>query len=247
MPLLEIKKLTKIYGSGHTKIQAVRDVSLTVDAGEVVLIMGPSGSGKTTLITMAGGLLKPTTGHVYVAGVCTTQLTEAELPHLRLTTMGFVFQSFNLLAALTAQENVALPLIAAGRAKSKAMQRAKTALQLLDLEPRLAHLPAQLSGGEKQRVSIARAMVNNPAIIFADEPTANLDSTMGHEVMQLLCEIACREGKAVVIVSHDERLKDIAKRVITIEDGQLKRETRGGHDRICTMHRGVNRPKDRHE
>jgi putative ABC transport system ATP-binding protein len=233
MARLVIEKLIKTYGAGHTKIQAVDNVSLEVEAGEIVLIMGPSGSGKTTLLTIAGGLLTPTAGHIYLDGVCLTKLTEAELPQLRLQKMGFVFQSFNLLAALTAQENVALPLIAAGLKRSVAMATAKTALEKFGLGERLDHLPATLSGGEKQRVSTARAIVNNPAIIFADEPTANLDSKIGHQVMDLLCSIACREQRAVVIVSHDQRLASIAHRVIEFEDGRVKRIRPGKHGKMC--------------
>lgn len=233
MSLLVINRLTKTYGTGHTKVEAVKNVSLSVAAGEILLIMGPSGSGKTTLLTIAGGLLKPTSGHVYIEGICTTKLTETELPHLRLTKLGFVFLSFNLLGALTAQENVALPLITAGTPRSEALAKAKQSLEKFGLGDRLRHLPSALSGGEKQRVSTARAIVNNPAIIFADEPTANLDSKIGHEVMDLLCAIACREQRAVVIVSHDQRLESIAHRVIEFEDGQIKRERPGKHGKTC--------------
>lgn len=235
MALLDVQNLTKIYGTGRTQVTAVQNVSLTVERSEIVLVMGPSGSGKTTLLTILGGLLRPTSGHVYLDGVCLTRLSERELPALRLAKLGFVFQSFNLLAALSAQENVALPLLAAGQPRREAARRAADRLTDLGLGRRLAHLPSALSGGEKQRVSIARALINNPALILADEPTANLDSTNGHDVMMLLCAIACRERKTVVIVSHDDRLRDIATRVITIEDGRLVRETSGDHDRTCTM------------
>ena len=239
MALLVIDKLSKSYGTGHTKVEAVKNVSLRVVAGEIILIMGPSGSGKTTLLTIAGGLLKPTSGHVYIEGTCTTRLTEKELPHLRLTKLGFVFQSFNLLGALTAQENVALPLLAAGSSRLQALAKAKASLEKFGLGNRLHHLPSALSGGEKQRVSTARAIVNDPAIIFADEPTANLDSKIGHEVMEMLCAIACREQRAVVIVSHDQRLETIAHRVIEFEDGEIKSERAGKHGRPANTLTGL--------
>lgn len=233
MPILEIKNLTKIYGAGHTQVKAVDDVSLEVNAGEIVLIMGPSGSGKTTLITMAGALLKPTSGRVIINGQEITKLSEKQLPKIRLREMGFVFQSFNLLASLTAKENVAIPLIAAGQGKNKALSKAKEALERLNLSNRHNNLPRDLSGGEKQRVSVARALVNNPILILADEPTANLDSKTGHGVMELLCGIGCREKKAVVIVSHDQRLKDIANRVIWFEDGKITKSEAGRHNQTC--------------
>ncbi|MDO8512974.1 MAG: ABC transporter ATP-binding protein [bacterium] len=233
MAILEIKNLTKTYGSGHTKVKAVDNVSLEVNEGEIVLIMGPSGSGKTTLITMAGALLKPTSGDIFLKGQDISKLSEKQLPKVRLQELGFVFQSFNLLASLTAQENVAIPLIAAGHKKSKALLKAKEALEKLSLGDRLNNLPRNLSGGEKQRVSVARALVNDPGIILADEPTANLDSKTGHEVMELLCSVGCQEKKAVVIVSHDGRLKDIANRVIWFEDGRITKIEDGKHNQMC--------------
>lgn len=233
MAILEIKNLSKIYGSGHTQVRAVDNVSLEVNGGEIVLIMGPSGSGKTTLITMAGALLKPTSGSINLNGQDISQLSEKQLPRLRLKELGFVFQSFNLLASLTAQENAAIPLIAAGQKKKQALLKAKEALEKLGLGNRLNNLPRDLSGGEKQRVSVARALVNNPNVILADEPTANLDSKTGHEVMELLCAVGCREKKAVVIVSHDQRLKDIANRVIWFEDGKITKMELGNHSQNC--------------
>lgn len=233
MKTLEIKNLTKIYGSGHTEIKAVDNVSLEVNEGEVVLIMGPSGSGKTTLITMAGALLKPTSGSIFINGQDISKLSEKQLPKIRLQELGFVFQSFNLLASLTAKENVAIPLIAQGQKKKQALLKAKEALEGLNLSNRLDNLPRDLSGGEKQRVSVARALANNPKIIFADEPTANLDSKTGHEVMRLLCSTACQEKRAVVIVSHDSRLRDIAHKVLWFEDGKVIKIEDGGHLKNC--------------
>lgn len=235
MAILEIKNISKIYGSGHTEMKAVDNVSLEVNEGEVLLIMGPSGSGKTTLLTMAGALLKPTSGSISLNGQEITRLSEKDLPKVRLRELGFVFQSFNLLASLTAQENVAVPLIVSGMAKKGALLKAKKTLEKLNLGNRLDNLPRDLSGGEKQRVSIARALINNPKLILADEPSANLDSKIGHEVMKQLCSVGCEQGKAIVIVSHDDRIKDIAHRIIYIEDGKLVKEEKGGHDQNCDM------------
>lgn len=232
---LVAKNLTKVYGSGHTAVRSLDDVSLTVGAGDIVLIIGPSGSGKTTLLSMVGTLLRPSSGTTEINGSSVAEASEKELRKIRLNDIGFVFQNFNLLSALTAQQNVMIPLIAAGKSKKEAATRAKTLLTTLGLQERLNNLPKQLSGGEKQRVAIARALANEPKMILADEPTANLDSRTGGEVMKLLCEIACVEKRAVIVVSHDVRLQSIAKRVITIEDGRLKSEEPGGHDAYCTM------------
>lgn len=233
--ILKVHHVSKTFGEGHTAVQALKDVHLHVTPGDIVLIMGPSGSGKTTLLTIAGGLLKPTSGEVFVGGKDMTKLSERELPAIRLQSMGFVFQSFNLLAALTAEENVMIPAVLKSGPRAAALDRARALLKQLGLEKRMHALPSQLSGGEKQRVAIARALINDPKVILADEPTANLDSKIGHEVMQLLCQIACGEHRAVVIVSHDERLRNIAKRVLTIEDGKLIKEEKGQHEQNCSM------------
>ncbi|MCL5411044.1 MAG: ABC transporter ATP-binding protein [Patescibacteria group bacterium] len=235
MAILDIKNISKIYGSGHTEVKAIDNVSLQVNESEIVLIMGPSGSGKTTFLTMAGALLKPTSGSIFLNGQEITKLSEKELPKIRLQELGFVFQSFNLLASLTALENVAVPLIVAGVKKKEAFLKAKEALEKLGLGNRLSNLPRDLSGGEKQRVSIARALVNNPKLILADEPSANLDSKIGHEVMKQLCSVACEQKKAIVIVSHDDRIKDVAHRIINIEDGKIVKEEKGNHGQSCKM------------
>lgn len=233
MEILRVHNARKTFGEGHASVSALSGVDLGVTEGDIVLIMGPSGSGKTTLLTIAGGLLKPTSGEVIIDGQEITKLSEKELPEIRLRALGFVFQSFNLLSALTAEQNVALPLMMGGQSQAVSLPKAKVLLQRLGLGQRLNSFPHQLSGGEKQRVAIARALINNPKVILADEPTANLDSKIGHEVMRLFCEIACQENRAVVIVSHDSRLRDLAKRVVTIEDGKLTKTELGGHDAWC--------------
>lgn len=238
--LVQVKSLSKTFGSGHTAVNAVDNVSLEVNAGDIVLVMGPSGSGKTTLISMIGTLMRPTEGEISIDGRDIAELGPNDLSDLRLKSLGFMFQSFNLLSALTAEQNIAVPMLIAGVPKKRATVKAKELLTLLHLEQRLTNLPRDLSGGEKQRVAVARALANNPKLILADEPTANLDSKTGFEVMRLLCAIACKADKAVVIVSHDLRLRDVAKRVITIEDGRLTREEKGGHDTTCPHHSNAN-------
>src|SRR4030066_1032306 len=231
---LVARNVTKIYDQGRpSEVKAVNNVSLSVNPGEVYLFMGPSGSGKTTLITILGGLLSVTEGVVMVNGDDITKLKENKLPKFRLDNIGFIFQSFNLLSALTASENVAVPLIAKGISRNRALEQAKEMLGRMGLENRLENKPASLSGGEKQRVAIARALITNPAILLADEPTANLDSKNGHEVMMRLCGVACAENKSVIIVSHDARIRDIAHKVLWIEDGKIVKTEDGNHKNTC--------------
>ena len=211
---LRVTNVTKRYGSAATEVTAVKDVSLSVAPGEILLIMGPSGSGKTTLLSMLGALLKPSEGEIQLNGDVISALAENRLPEIRLRQFGFIFQDFNLLSALTALENVAIVAELAGLKNGAARKKATSLLTNLGLEERLDFLPEKLSGGEKQRVAIARALVNDPALILADEPTANLDSKIGHEIMRLLRGIAKEQGRSVVIVSHDQRIKDIADRVL---------------------------------
>ncbi|OGO74286.1 MAG: hypothetical protein A3K41_05520 [Chloroflexi bacterium RIFOXYD12_FULL_57_15] len=232
---LQITHVTKRYGSGATEVTAVRDVSLSVNPGEVVLIMGPSGSGKTTLLSMLGALLKPTEGAIRLNGTTISTLAENRLPDIRLKQFGFIFQDFNLLSALTALENVSIVAELAGNKAAAARQKAASILTELGLGERLNFLPEKLSGGEKQRVAIARALINDPALILADEPTANLDSKIGHEIMRLLRRIAKEQGRSVVIVSHDQRIKDIADRVLWLEDGEFKETVTMAIDPVCGM------------
>ncbi len=219
--ILELKAVSKSYGRGHARVDAVRDVDLAVKPGEIILIMGPSGSGKTTMLSMAGGLLAPTSGEIVVAGQQLSTLDSKGISGLRLRDVGFVFQAFNLLAGLSALENVALVMNLAGRRDSSVERDSKALLARLGLEKRLKHVPSDLSGGEKQRVALARALANDPPLILADEPTGNLDSKSGREVMDMLVGLAREENKAVVIVTHDPRIIDIADRVLWLEDGRL--------------------------
>ena len=232
---LEVNQVTKRYGSGTIEVAAVRDVSLSVAPGEIVLIMGPSGSGKTTLLSMLGALLKPSAGEIRLNGDVISAMKENRLPEIRLQKFGFIFQDFNLLSALTALENVAIVAELAGVKGPEARRKAKELMTGLGLGERLNFLPEKLSGGEKQRVAIARALVNDPALILADEPTANLDSKIGHEIMRLLRVIAKEQGRSVVIVSHDQRIKDIADRVLWLEDGRFKELVTMAEDPVCRM------------
>ncbi len=234
-PGLQVQHVTKRFGAGDTEIVAVRDVSLDVAHGEVVLIMGPSGSGKSTLLLMLGALLRPSTGEIHVNGVEVTGLSERRLPDLRLRHIGFIFQDFNLLSAVDVLDNVSIPAQLAGARRRDARTRAAALLQALGLGHRLGFAPEQLSGGEKQRVAIARALVNEPDIVLADEPTANLDARHGHETMRLLRRIARERGRSVIIVSHDQRIRDIADRVLWMEDGALRDAVAMAADPVCGM------------
>ena len=232
---LQVEHVTKRFGSGDTEVVAVKDVTLSVQPGEVVLIMGPSGSGKSTLLMMLGALLKPSEGTINVDGLDVSSLSERKLPDVRLRLFGFIFQDFNLLSALSVQDNVAFAAELTGLSRKAAREKAAALLTELGLGHRLRFPPDKLSGGEKQRVAIARALINDPALILADEPTANLDSSHGHETMRLLREIAQKRSRSVVIVSHDARIKDIADRVLWLEDGQFRSVVEMATDPICGM------------
>jgi putative ABC transport system ATP-binding protein len=232
---LQVEHVTKRFGSGETEVVAVNDVTLSVPPGELVLIMGPSGSGKSTLLMMLGALLKPSEGVISVDGLEVSGLSERQLPDVRLRHFGFIFQDFNLLSALNVEDNVAIAAELTGLGRSAARSRASALLAELGLGHRLHFSPEKLSGGEKQRVAIARSLVNDPTLILADEPTANLDSSHGRETMRLLRNIARERGRSVVIVSHDARIKEIADRVLWLEDGQFKNVVEMATDPVCGM------------
>ena len=220
-PLIVASGLERSFGTGASAVHAVCGIDLALEPGERLLVMGPSGSGKTTLVSMLGGLLTPSAGRVMLDGHDVYAEDERERAHIRLEHLGFVFQSFNLLSALSARENVEVPLRLAGLPSEQARRRAEELLGDLGLADRLDHKPRDLSGGEKQRVAIARALGNDPDILFADEPTANLDSASGRQVAEVLRRLAEKRGKGVLVVSHDQRLLEIASRVVWIEDGRL--------------------------
>ncbi len=220
--ILDATGLTKIFGSGAGSVHAVNGVDLSVRRGEIVLVMGPSGSGKTTLLTMIGGLLKPTSGAVRIEGYDITAMKESDLYEVRRRLVGFIFQVFNLLEPLNVRENVEVVLNLAGRGGREARAKAEQHLDDLGMGHRLRFKPNDLSGGEKQRVSIARALANDPQLLLADEPTANLDSKQGHDVVVLLRDIAKKQGRTVVIVAHDHRIREVADRVLWLEDGRFK-------------------------
>lgn len=232
---LKVEGLTRRFGEGETQVVAVHDVSLEVAPGEVVLIMGPSGSGKTTLLLMLGALLRPSAGTIVLDGQRLDQMSESELPDVRLRYFGFIFQDFNLLTALSVLDNVALIAQLAGESRKAALHLAEELLRSLGLGERLSFLPHTLSGGEKQRVAIARALVNDPALILADEPTANLDSRIGRDIMRLLRRIAQEQARSVIVVSHDQRIREIADRVLWLEDGEFKDFVSMATDPVCGM------------
>jgi putative ABC transport system ATP-binding protein len=232
---IAVHAVTKTYGQGALAVDAVRQVDLDIGRGEVVLIMGPSGSGKTTLLLMLGAMLRPTSGSITIDGIDLASAPERALPPLRATHFGFVFQDFNLLSALNALENVELACNLAGRTGRRARERAVDLLNRLGLSDRLRFRPDQLSGGEKQRVALARALANDPPLILADEPTANLDSGHGREIARILRQLATEDGRSVVIVSHDDRLKQIADRILWLEDGQFRELAAMAIDAVCGM------------
>ncbi len=224
--LIEVKDVWKIYemekeeGEEAAKVQALRGLSITVNRGDFLVIMGPSGSGKSTAMNMVGCLDKPTKGSVLLDGENIAHMSESELARIRGRKIGFVFQKFNLINSLSAMENVALPLVFQGVLEEERLARAKKLLEAVKLGHRLNHRPTQMSGGEQQRVAIARALANNPEIILADEPTGNLDSKTGEEIMAMLRELHEKEKKTVVLITHDVRLKLDHERVVYLKDGR---------------------------
>jgi putative ABC transport system ATP-binding protein len=218
---LEAGQLTKVYQEGAFQVAAVQDVTLTARAGEVVAILGPSGSGKTTLLSMLGCILRPTSGSITMHGERVSDLDETQLPWVRRRYVGFIFQSFNLFAALSAAENVEVVLQLKGIERRTRHSEARRLLDLVGLSQRADFLPRDMSGGERQRVSIARALAGDPPLILADEPTANLDAKNGEQVMKLLHAVTRSDGRTVIIVTHDHRVMPYIDRSVRIEDGRL--------------------------
>lgn len=226
-PAISCREVTKEFGSACALVKALRGVDLDVYLGEITLLVGPSGCGKTTLLSVIAGILRPTSGKVHVLDADLAMLRERCLVKFRGRSIGFVFQQFNLLPALTAAENVTVPLIVAGWRRRKALARARAWLEKMDMGDRCHRLPNQLSGGEQQRVAIARALVHEPKLLVCDEPTSALDADTGHAIMELLRAVALESGRAVVVVTHDSRVLEFGDRIAWMEDGRITRiETR---------------------
>ena len=224
-PAIAARDLSRRYGDGDTAVDALRGISLDISPGELTAVMGPSGSGKSTLMHLLAGLDRPTAGTVTIAGQEITTMGDTELTKLRREHIGFVFQFFNLLPMLTAEENVVLPLAIAGRTPDK--QFLAQLLAGVGLAERRKHRPSELSGGQQQRVAVARALVTQPTVLFADEPTGNLDSTTGAEILKLLRASVDERGQTIVMVTHDPRATAVADRVLHLEDGSIVREENG--------------------
>ena len=222
MKILEVTNLSKTYGTGETQVKALDNVSLSVESGEFVAIIGPSGSGKSTLLHILGGVDVPTSGSVVINGVDISNLDETSLAIFRRRQIGLIYQFYNLIPILTVKENLTLPLLLDGRKPDERV--VDDLLKTLGLTERVNHLPNQLSGGQQQRVSIGRALINNPALMLADEPTGNLDSENSREIVSLLRKFNKENNQTVIIITHDERIAMSADRVISIEDGKITRD-----------------------
>ena len=221
MALIEIKHFIKTYSTGDSSFNALDDVSLTVESGEFVAIMGASGSGKSTFMNMLGCLDKPTSGSYFLDGIDVSKMSMDELSEIRNLKLGFVFQGFNLISRTSAIENVEMPMIYKGVPPEQRIQRAKAALKIVGLEKREHHLPNQMSGGQQQRVGVARALVVKPEIIFADEPTGNLDSNTSKEIMNLMQSVVKEQNQTLIMVTHDNTLASFADKIIRIVDGRI--------------------------
>lgn len=215
--------LTKEFGVNGTKTVALRDVDVDVQGGQLTLLVGPSGCGKTTLISIVAGLLNPTRGSVNVLGTDLAKLSNSRLVDFRAKNIGFVFQQYNLLPALSAAENAAVPLIIAGRPRGQAVEKARAMLETVGLGHRADKFPSQLSGGEQQRVAIARALINEPRLLVCDEPTSALDAKSGQTAMELIKNVAVQPGRAVIVVTHDSRVYQFGDRIVEMSDGQVVR------------------------
>ena len=224
MNILEIRNLCKVYGKGETRVDALKDVSFDVEQGEFVAIVGPSGSGKSTLLHILGGVDVPSSGLVNIAGTDIGKLDETKLAIFRRRNIGLIYQFYNLIPILNVEENMTLPILLDGKKPDKELL--KNLVEKLGLKDRLSHLPNQLSGGQQQRVSIGRALMNNPALLLADEPTGNLDSENSREIISLLRKFNKENNQTVIIITHDEKIALSADRVITIEDGRITRDSK---------------------
>jgi putative ABC transport system ATP-binding protein len=220
-PIVSIRQLSKIYGAGETEVRALDDVNLDIKAGEFLALMGPSGSGKSTLLHIIAGIDRPDSGECHVQGIDVAKLNESQLADWRNQNVGFIFQTFNLIPVLTAAENVELPLLLTAVPPSRRREMVATALDLVGLSDRARHLPRQLSGGQEQRVGIARAIVTDPRLIVADEPTGNLDAHSAEAILEILRALSCEVGKTVIMVTHDPRAASRGTRSLHLEKGRL--------------------------
>jgi len=220
IPVIEVRNVEKIYKMGDVEVPALDGVDIVINRGEFVAIMGPSGSGKSTAMNMVGCLDVPTKGKVFLDGHDISQLGESELAQIRGKKIGFIFQTFNLINSISAIENVELPMIFQGVSKDERMERAKELLSLVDLGDRMEHKPTEMSGGQQQRVAVARALANDPEVILADEPTGNLDSKTGKEIIELIGKLN-KEGKTIIMVTHDEDIAKHAQRIVRLKDGKI--------------------------
>jgi putative ABC transport system ATP-binding protein len=227
------RAVTKEFGAGDTTTVALRGVDLTLYAGQLSLVVGPSGCGKTTLISIIAGLLDPTHGTVAVHGTELSKLTSRALVEFRAKNIGFVFQTYNLLPALSAAENAAVPLIIAGSPRAKAIRRAREMLAAVGLGHRADAFPSQLSSGQQQRVAIARALINEPRLLVCDEPTAALDAKAGHMVMDLIKQVAVQPERTVIVVTHDNRVFGFGDRIVEMSDGRIERIEDGAHSPLA--------------
>jgi putative ABC transport system ATP-binding protein len=220
-PLIACREVVKTYGSGNAAVHALRGVNLDVYPGEITMLVGPSGCGKTTLLSIVAGILRPTSGSVMAMGTDLTRLSSWRRTAFRRTNVGFVFQQFNLLPALTAAENAAVPLVIQGYSRWAALAAAKELLDKMGMADRINNLPGQLSGGQQQRVAIARALVHHPHLLVCDEPTSALDAKTGHTILELLRTIAIEGDRAVIIVTHDSRIFEFADTLAQMDDGRI--------------------------
>ncbi len=235
-PAVAVRSLSKVFGDGEARVEALRGIDLQVDPGDFVAVMGPSGSGKSTLLHLIGGLDTPTHGSVLVGGEDLSTLDDDRLTLVRRRRIGFIFQAFNLLDVLTAEENVALPLVIDGLNEAEAHRRAATALELVDLARRWHHLPSQLSGGEQQRVAIARALVTEPLLVLADEPTGNLDSANSDQVMSLLRRLVDERRQTILMVTHNAAHAALADRLLLLRDGRIVEERAQARSPVAVKH-----------
>jgi putative ABC transport system ATP-binding protein len=229
---ISVRDVAKDFSVGDDKIRVLHDINVDVNAGELTYLVGESGSGKTTLISIIAGILYPTEGRVQVFDTEIYDLSDNDLVRFRLANIGFIFQQYNLIPTLTAAENAAIPLIADGIRRNEAVERARVLLDKLNIANQADKFPRQLSGGQQQRVAIARALVHEPRLIVCDEPTAALDAKSGRRVMDLLREVALAQDRAVIIVTHDNRIFDLADRILAIEDGRI---THDGRDKAILL------------